>query len=335
MKNITNHRHFALAVVMAAVLALAGFGTVAEAETTVIENEPIPKTDTIGYTFTDMNATMYTKNSVDVRSLPSADGTILGSLAKNQVVTVTGKCNETDWYRIAYNNGEAYVSNQYLSDIQTNVSSDVAVVTDINTNTTHSVSSDVIANMNANAKVAHMNLQQQVFLSLFLDTNNAIVADNGTIVDSNNQVIAYINDDGVIFSVGPDDYCKDMEWLWSLPPGISYPAKLNRDSAEEIWGYLNEERTQAGLNPIAWDEDIYKFACQRAQALVTDFSHNGCEPYGENIAYCPNSAYLMHMSWYFSPFGHHENYMNPNYTRGACAVYEYNGYIYGVENFTY
>lgn len=328
-KRITDHKYFALVVTMAAVLALTGVLPVMHVQASG------SKTDTMGYTVTDMNMTMYATGIVSVRNLPTIDGAVVGTLVKNQAVTVTGRCNENGWYRVAYNNSQSYVSDKDLSDTRINVSSDVAVITDISTNTTYSVSSNVITNMNANAIVAHMNVAQQVFLSLFLDTNNATLADNGTIVNSNGQIIAYINDCGIIVSVGPDDYAKDMEWLWSLPPDTNYPAKLNRATAEEIWGYMNAERTEAGLSPIAWDEDIYNFACKRAQAIVTDFSHNGCEPYGENIASCPNSAYLMHMSWYNSPFGHHENYMNPSYTRGACAVYEYNGYIYGVENFTY
>ena len=68
------------------------------------------------YTYTDMNKTMYAKQSVNVRDLPSTDGNKLGGLSSGQAVTVTGKCNETGWYRIDYNGGVAYVSNSYLVD---------------------------------------------------------------------------------------------------------------------------------------------------------------------------------------------------------------------------
>lgn len=44
------------------------------------------------------------------------DGNRLGSLSKNQEVAVTGQCNETGWYKIAYNNAEGFVSNKYLAD---------------------------------------------------------------------------------------------------------------------------------------------------------------------------------------------------------------------------
>ena len=68
------------------------------------------------YTYTDMNKTMYAKSSVNVRDLPSTDGNKLGGLSSGQAVTVTGKCNETGWYRIDYNGSVAYVSNSYLVD---------------------------------------------------------------------------------------------------------------------------------------------------------------------------------------------------------------------------
>ena len=72
--------------------------------------EPAPE-----YTYTDMNATMYATQTVNVRNLPSTDGEKVGSLSTNQEVAITGQAS-TGWYRIEYNGGEAYVSNKYLSD---------------------------------------------------------------------------------------------------------------------------------------------------------------------------------------------------------------------------
>ncbi len=68
------------------------------------------------YTFEDMDATKYAKSTVNVRSLPTADGEKLGGLSTNDEVKVTGKCNETGWYRIEYSDGVAYVSDSYLVD---------------------------------------------------------------------------------------------------------------------------------------------------------------------------------------------------------------------------
>lgn len=68
------------------------------------------------YTFEDMEATKYAKSTVNVRSLPTTDGEKLGGLSTNDEVKVTGKCNETGWYRIEYSDSVAYVSDSYLVD---------------------------------------------------------------------------------------------------------------------------------------------------------------------------------------------------------------------------
>lgn len=68
------------------------------------------------YTFEEMDATKYAKSTVNVRSLPNTDGEKLGGLSTNDEVKVTGKCNETGWYRIEYSDGVAYVSDSYLVD---------------------------------------------------------------------------------------------------------------------------------------------------------------------------------------------------------------------------
>lgn len=47
------------------------------------------------YTYTEMNATMYATQTVNVRNLPSTDGEKIGSLSTNQEITVIGQCNET------------------------------------------------------------------------------------------------------------------------------------------------------------------------------------------------------------------------------------------------
>lgn len=73
---------------------------------------------TVQYTYTDLSATMYAQQNVNVRNQPSTDGEKVGSLSTNQEVSVTGQCNETSWYRIDYNGAIAYVSNNYIADNQ-------------------------------------------------------------------------------------------------------------------------------------------------------------------------------------------------------------------------
>ena len=81
-----------------------------EANTEEVTEEPKPE-----YIYTDMSATMYATQTVNVRNLPNTDGEKVGSLLTNQEVAITGQAS-TGWYRIQYNGSEAYVSNKYLSD---------------------------------------------------------------------------------------------------------------------------------------------------------------------------------------------------------------------------
>ena len=68
------------------------------------------------YTYTDMDATMYAQQTVNVRNLPNTDGEKLGGLNTNDEIKVTGQCVETGWYRIEYSGNVAYVSNNYLAN---------------------------------------------------------------------------------------------------------------------------------------------------------------------------------------------------------------------------
>ncbi len=68
------------------------------------------------YTYTEMDATMYAQQTVNVRNLPNTDGEKLGSLSANDEVKVTGQCVETNWYRIELDGNVAYVSDSYLGN---------------------------------------------------------------------------------------------------------------------------------------------------------------------------------------------------------------------------
>ena len=68
------------------------------------------------YTYADMSATKYAKQTVNVRTLPSTDGDKIGSLSTNDEITITVQCNETGWYRFEYNGQTAYVFADYVSD---------------------------------------------------------------------------------------------------------------------------------------------------------------------------------------------------------------------------
>ena len=82
--------------------------TAAPVETTAVS------TVNTGYTYSELNQTMYAKSAVNVRDLPSTDGKKIGSLKASQEITVTGKCDQTGWYRFELNNTTGYVSDKYI-----------------------------------------------------------------------------------------------------------------------------------------------------------------------------------------------------------------------------
>lgn len=79
--------------------------TAAPVETTAVST---------GYTYSEVSQTMYAKSAVNVRDLPSTDGKKIGSLKASQEITVTGKCDQTGWYRFELNNTTGYVSDKYI-----------------------------------------------------------------------------------------------------------------------------------------------------------------------------------------------------------------------------
>lgn len=86
-----------------------------------------------GYTYSELSQTMYAKSAVNVRDMPSTDGKKIGSLKASQEITVTGKCDQTGWYRFDLNGTTAYASDKYI------VSEKPAANTASNTNNNNTV----------------------------------------------------------------------------------------------------------------------------------------------------------------------------------------------------
>ena len=102
------------------------------------------------YSYVSLSKTMYAKAKVNVRKAPDTNGEKIGSLELGDVVTVTGQCEQTKWYRIKYESGEAYVSNEYLTEEKVEASSWVAKL-DAAKNTTQII---VVAGEGTNATVS-------------------------------------------------------------------------------------------------------------------------------------------------------------------------------------
>lgn len=85
-----------------------------QATETPIISEKAPDASPV-YTYTDMSSVMYATQSVNVRDLPGTEGQIIDQLTTGQEMQITGQCNESGWYRLAYNGQTAYVSDHYIS----------------------------------------------------------------------------------------------------------------------------------------------------------------------------------------------------------------------------
>lgn len=85
-----------------------------EVEPTTEIEETLPPEPT--YTFQDFDGyVMYVKASVNIRSLPSIQGNIVATREMNEELWITGRCNETGWYRVEIEGQIFYVSDDYLS----------------------------------------------------------------------------------------------------------------------------------------------------------------------------------------------------------------------------
>ena len=88
--------------------------------------EPTPEPEPqVTYTYTDMSATMYAQQTVNVRDLPDTSGNKIGSLSANDEIIISGQCNETGWYMFEYNDSVAFVSNKYIGENKVEVQQQV------------------------------------------------------------------------------------------------------------------------------------------------------------------------------------------------------------------
>lgn len=210
-----------------------------------------------GYTCTEMTQTMYAKSAVNVRDLPGTDGNKIGSLKASQEITVTGKCDQTGWYRFELNGTTGYVSDKYI------------------------VSEKPAANTVAAA-------------------GNNNTARNTT--QQNTAAPAATPAPAQTTTTGTTDTSGEY---------------FDRAMAEQVFALVNEERVANGIPALIWSEDVYNIAVQRC--YENDIHAGMRAGTSENQSEGQQTAEEIYQGWHDSP-GHHDNYMNPNYTYSAVAV---------------
>lgn len=218
-----------------------------------------PTAVSIGYTYSELSQTMYAKSAVNVRDLPSTDGKKIGSLKASQEITVTGKCDQTGWYRFDWNSTTGYVSDKYI------------------------VSEKPVSNVAA--------------------TGNSNTAGNTTAATQQNTAApAATPVPAQTTTTGTTDTSGEY---------------FDRAMAEQVFALVNEERVANGIPALIWSEDVYNIAVQRC--YENDMHASVRAGTSENYSEGQQTAEEIYQGWHDSP-GHHDNYMNPNYTYSAVAV---------------
>lgn len=85
-------------------------------ETEAAESSTTEESQAEPYSYEEIAEMMYVVSDVNVRNLPSVEGEKIGNLVTAQEVNVTGRCNETSWYRVDYKGEIGYVSDRYLTE---------------------------------------------------------------------------------------------------------------------------------------------------------------------------------------------------------------------------
>lgn len=279
---------------------------------------------TLGYTMEDMADTqMFAKSSVNVRKGPSADDEKLGSLSTAQEVTVTG-LTSSNWYRISYNDGTAYVSAEYLQNekpvVQTakkssggspgGASSGGSAAADPTEADLYTVYSE--AEMDA----AYASGDMALFNQMITANTDAYDAKWGTTWGSASAQ-APTTSGGGSSSGGSSDGSSSTE--------------KSTSTSRELADYINQKRAEDGRSEIAWSDSLASVAAERAEEIVDDFSHNGARNCNSEIIQKTGSSSVA--SWYdtfYNSAGHRAAMINSHNKTVGAAVCHSGSYYYVV-----
>ena len=282
---------------------------------------------TLGYSIEDMADTqMYAKSSVNVRKSPSADDEKLGSLSTAQEVTVTG-LTSTNWYRINYNDGTAYVSANYLQ----NEKPVVQTAKKSSGGSSGGASSGGSAAAEPSIEDAYL-----VYSSAQLDEAYA----SGDMALYNQMLTANIDAADAKYGTHWGSASAEAPAAsggsssGGSSTGGSSTEKSTSTSAEFV-DYLNQKRSDEGKEAMSWSSSLASVAAERAEEIVDDFSHNGsrnCS--GEIIQKTPSGDVA---SWFtnFYNSGAHRTSMMGNYHNAGAAYCKSGSYYYVVVLFDY
>ena len=277
---------------------------------------------TLGYSIEDMADTqMYAKSSVNVRKSPSAEDEKLGSLSTAQEVTVTG-LTSTNWYRISYNDGIAYVSANYLQNekpiVQTAKKSSggssggassggsaAAGPTEADLYTVYS---------EAEMDAAYASGDMALFNQMITANTDAYDAKWGTTWGSASAQ-APTTSGGGSSSGGSSEGSSSTE--------------KSTSTSRELADYINQKREEEGKSSMAWSDSLASVAAQRAEEIVDNFSHDTSLNTSYEIIQKSGSGDVAR--WFdnfYNSAGHKANMMSSHNKSVGAAVCHSGNYYY-------
>ena len=277
---------------------------------------------TLGYSIEDMADTqMYAKSSVNVRKGPSADDEKLGSLSTAQEVTVTG-LTSSNWYRISYNDGTAYVSAEYLQNekpvVQTAKKSSggssggassggsaAAGPTEADLYTVYS---------EAEMDAAYASGDMALFNQMITANTDAYDAKWGTTWGSASAQ-APTTSGGGSSSGGSSEGSSSTE--------------KSTSTSRELADYINQKREEEGKSSMAWSDSLASVAAQRAEEIVDNFSHDTSLNTSYEIIQKSGSGDVAR--WFdnfYNSAGHKANMMSSHNKSVGAAVCHSGNYYY-------
>lgn len=262
---------------------------------------------TLGYTVEDMtDTTMYAKSSVNVRKGPSAEDEKLGSLNTAAEVTVTG-LTSTNWYRVSYNDGVAYVSANYLQNEKPVVQSTPAAGSAV-----------------ASAEPTEADLYS-VYSAAELDAAYA----SGDMALYNQMLKADIDAFDAKWGTNWGGGGTQPGTAVASTAGSSSSDERSVSSARDFVDYLNQKREEEGLSAMAWSDSMAATAKERAEELVDDLSHSKMRDCSGEIIQRSYSGDIAH--WFdnfYNSSGHRYSMMNEYNKTAAAAVCKCGSYYY-------
>ncbi len=117
------------------------------------------------------------------------------------------------------------------------------------------------------------------------------------------------------------------------------------NAARTAHGLINQQRVNAGLGELRWDDNLAACAMIRATELPSNFSHTRPDGtdwytvcpdlmYGENLAYGYRTPEEAMNAWMASP-EHKQNILTPGFVSAGIGVYEVNNTWYWNQEFGY